>query len=73
MRLGEIIVSALVLYLSCGLLFSVLFLAVGVDRIDPAARQTSIAFRLLIFPGTVALWPVLAAKWAKTYVQRAVQ
>jgi hypothetical protein len=51
-------------YLGAGLLFGVAFISVGVVRIDPAARGTSAAFRLLIMPGTVALWPVLAAKWA---------
>jgi hypothetical protein len=64
MRLGEIIAGLLVL--SLGLLFSVPFVVVGAGRIDGAARAASIAFRLLILPGTVALWPVLAAKWAKT-------
>ena len=66
MRLGEIIVGLLVLYLSLGLLFSIPFVVAGVGRIDAAARAASIAFRLLILPGTVALWPVLAVKWAKT-------
>jgi hypothetical protein len=54
-----------VVYTAAGLLFGVAFVAVGVTRIDPAARGTSAAFRLLILPGSAALWPALAAKWAR--------
>ena len=50
-------------YLLAGAFFGLAFVTVGVTRIDPAARGTSAAFRLLILPGTVALWPLLAAKW----------
>lgn len=71
MLLGKIVFGLFLVYLTCGLLFSVPFAAVGAGRIDGAARETSIAFRLLILPGIVALWPVLAAKWAKTCGQEA--
>lgn len=50
-------------YLLAGLLFGLAFVTVGVSRLDPAARGTSPAFRLLILPGCVALWPVLAVRW----------
>jgi hypothetical protein len=33
--------------------------------VDPAARGTSVFFRLLILPATVAFWPFLAAKWIR--------
>jgi len=46
-------------YVFAGLLFSSYFVVRGVRRIDPNAGQGSWGFRLLIFPGTVALWPVL--------------
>lgn len=51
-------------YLLAGFLFGLAFVTLGVTRIDPAARGTSAAFRLLILPGSVALWPLLATKWA---------
>ena len=50
-------------YLLAGFLFGVAFVTRGVSRIDPAARGTSAAFRLLILPGSVVLWPLLAGKW----------
>ena len=51
-------------YTAAGLVVGLVFVTVGVARIDPAARGTSVAFRLLILPGSAALWPVLVAKWA---------
>jgi hypothetical protein len=62
---AELILLVVASYLLAGLLFGLAFVAVGVTRIDPAARGTSAAFRLLILPGSVALWPILAAKWAR--------
>jgi len=57
-------ISRLVLlYLGCGLLFGTAFVSAGAGKVDAAARGTSVLFRLLILPGTVALWPVLAAQW----------
>lgn len=46
-------------YLACGLAFAIPFALAGVKRIDPHARHGSGGFRLLIIPGTMALWPLL--------------
>ncbi len=58
--------AALNLYAAAGLLFALPFLAWGLPRIGPAARDTSLAFRLIILPGTVALWPVLLRHWIRS-------
>ena len=57
------ILLALAAYLSCGFLFAVLFVLIGVKRIDPHAAHSSWGFRILIFPGTIFLWPLLARRW----------
>jgi hypothetical protein len=51
------------LYAGLGLLFAIAFLARGVGRIDPAARDASWGFRLVVLPGVVTLWPLLARRW----------
>lgn len=51
------------IYLLCGLLFAVPFVLTGAGRIDPHAKHGSWGFRLLIIPGTIALWPLLARRW----------
>lgn len=60
---AQLIVSVLALYLGVGLIFGVAFVWRGAPRIDPAARGTSLGFRLLILPGSAALWPLLARRW----------
>ena len=65
MFVAEIVVVAASAYLACGLMFGLAFVTAGVGRVDAAARGTSAGFRLLILPGTVALWPLLAAHWLR--------
>jgi hypothetical protein len=51
-------------YALAGLVVGIAFLLRGIDRIDPAARGAH-AFRPLILPGLVLLWPVVAWRWAR--------
>jgi len=50
-------------YAAGGVVFGVLFLARGVDRLDPVARGAGVGFRLIILPGVAAFWPLLLARW----------
>src|SRR5437660_1991708 len=50
-------------YLACGLVFAIPFALVGVKKIDPHAAHGSWGFRMLIIPGTMALWPLLLRRW----------
>jgi hypothetical protein len=52
-------------YLSCGLAFAIPFVLLGVGQIDAHAAHGSWGFRLLIVPGTILLWPMLAQRWLK--------
>jgi hypothetical protein len=61
--IAEILLLALGLYLLAGLVFAVPFALAGVGRIDPHAARGSRGFRLLIVPGTMFLWPLLAWRW----------
>ena len=53
------------LYLAGGISFAIPFVFVGVKKIDPHAAHGSWGFRLLIFPGTLAFWPLLLRRWLK--------
>ena len=51
------------IYLLCGLAFAIPFVLNGVGKIDPHAAHGSWGFRLLILPGTIMLWPLMARRW----------
>ena len=63
--LAQAIVIVLGVYAAAGLLFAVPFALRGVNRIDPVARESTWGFRLIILPGVIALWPLLALRWAR--------
>ena len=65
MPIVETLSRLLLLYGACGLAFGAVFVAWGVGRVDAAARGAPLTFRLIILPGVVALWPVLARQWAR--------
>ncbi|MDR3471171.1 MAG: hypothetical protein P4M09_05730 [Devosia sp.] len=49
-------------YGGLGVAVALAFILFGLDRIDPAARG-AIAFRPLLLPGAVLLWPLVLARW----------
>lgn len=51
------------LYLALGLLFAGPFLIRRIQHTDAAAEGSSVGFRLMILPGVVLLWPMLALRW----------
>jgi hypothetical protein len=64
MTTTEWVIAVAAGYAAVGLLFGLAFVTVGVTSLAPAARGTSVTFRVLILPGSVALWPFLLWKWA---------
>jgi len=46
-------------YLALGILFALAFVTAGIGHVDPVAKDSGVGFRLIIFPGVVALWPWL--------------
>lgn len=58
--------AALSAYAAAGLVFALPLLAWGLPRIDAATRGASLLFRLIILPGTVALWPVMLRHWLRS-------
>ena len=63
MKTIELLINLFYLYLFFGVVFAVMFLWRGAAKIDEAARGISWKTRALLFPGSVALWPVLWRKW----------
>lgn len=71
--LAKAFVFALETYASLGLMFAVPFVWVGVQRLDPEAQGSGIAFRLFILPGVVAFWPMLLHRWTRGSIEPPVE
>jgi len=65
MNMAVAILSAFALYATIGALFGMSFVWRDVDRIDAAAHGARWTFRLLILPGVIAIWPLLAFRWRR--------
>ena len=59
----HILLSALGIYLAIGLVFAVAFVTKGAAAIDPSAKEGTWGFKVLIFPASAALWPLMAKRW----------
>jgi hypothetical protein len=53
------------IYLGGGLLFALVFVSRGAQRIDPRAVGGTWGLRLAILPGTVLLWPLFVRRWRR--------
>jgi hypothetical protein len=62
--IGTLIYWVAVAYACCGAFAAAAFLAFGIDRIDPAARG-GYAFRPLLVPGLILMWPLVLVKWRR--------
>jgi hypothetical protein len=62
LALADIIVALATAHAALGMAVAVAFLLLGLERVDPAARG-AYAFRPLLLPGLVLLWPLVAWRW----------
>ncbi|HKM68178.1 MAG TPA: hypothetical protein VJX70_13500 [Candidatus Acidoferrum sp.] len=62
-EVARYVVDAMYAYALLGGLFGVFFVVRGVQKVDQQAQGTGIGFRLLIFPGAAAFWPLLLKRW----------
>jgi glycerol-3-phosphate acyltransferase PlsY len=53
------------IYLVIGLIFSLWFVFKGARQLDENLSGASISVRLLLIPGSIALWPLLLYKIVK--------
>ena len=60
---AELFLDVLMAYALVGLLFGIAFVLSGIQTVDHAAAGSGIGFRLLVLPGSAALWPLLLARW----------
>jgi hypothetical protein len=54
-----LLLYGLAAYATAGLIFALWFVIAGIGRLDAAARDAGLGFRLFVLPGVAALWPLL--------------
>jgi hypothetical protein len=57
---------ALALYAATGFAVAVAFLAFGVTRVLPEPAPVTLGARIMLFPGTAALWPYVLFRWLRS-------
>lgn len=62
MQVAEALVFLLEAYAGFGVLVAAIFLLFGIDRVEPSARG-SYAFRVLLIPGVIGIWPLILWRW----------
>lgn len=62
MPVAELLVHLATAYCIAGFLVALIFLTLGIDRIEPGARG-AYAFRPLLVPGITLLWPYVLWRW----------
>ena len=60
-----VILSLLGIYFLIGILFAIAFVTKGIKTVDPSTVGASLIFKMMVFPGSIGLWPVLLRKWMK--------
>jgi hypothetical protein len=63
---AEWLLLASAIYLMIGVVVGVAFLSLGVKKVDSAAIGAPITFRMIVFPGTVVLWPAVLVMWLRS-------
>lgn len=58
------IALALLCYLAIGVAIGIAFVLAGVTRVQPA--KVSAGARILLLPGSIILWPLVAVRWMKS-------
>ena len=59
---ANLLVTVIGLYFGVGLIIAIVFFLGGARRIDPGADGMSLQAKLITFPGTMVLWPVMLFK-----------
>ena len=66
---ARIVIEVLQYYGYVGLAVAAAFLLYGIERVDEGARR-SYAFRPLLIPGCIVLWPLVIVRWVAAERQR---
>jgi hypothetical protein len=65
MGASEAILLGLALYAAIGIATALAFLACGISQVLPHPMPATLGARILLLPGSIALWPYIVMRWRK--------
>ena len=65
MSIAGAIAYALSLYAAAGLVTALAFVTFGISRVLPHPMPATLGARILLVPGSAALWPYILLRWCK--------
>jgi hypothetical protein len=65
LSIGMIALYAVALYVALGVVVGLSFVLFGASRALPEPIPLSVGARILIFPASVILWPIVLRRWHK--------
>jgi len=71
--MAKAFVYGLEVYAGLGFVFALVFVWIGVQRLDAEAVGSGVGFRLLIVPGVAAFWPMLLYRWTRHVTEPPVE
>ena len=71
--LATAFVYVLAAYAGLGLVFAMMFVWLGIARVDAGAQGAGVFFRLLVLPGVAAFWPMFLSRWTRGITEAPVE
>jgi hypothetical protein len=68
--IGSLLLYVFGLYVAVGIAVGVAFVCYGVTRVLEHPATVSPGARILLFPASAALWPLILRRWLKAPVHR---
>jgi len=65
MSIAGAILYGLAAYAAAGAITALAFVSVGIARVLPQPMPVSLGARILLLPGSAALWPYILIRWCK--------
>jgi hypothetical protein len=70
MTIGILLLYAFGLYVAVGVAVGIAFACYGVTRVLEHPTTVSLGARILLFPASAALWPLVLRRWLSAPVHR---
>ena len=70
MTVGTLFLYAFGLYVAVGIAVGIAFVCYGVTRLLEHPATVSVGARVLLFPASAALWPLVLRRWLSAPVQQ---